>query len=476
MIGHHHLEEGPIIFSRPLPFVDSFVEAIDACLREHSPSSRGLSTIQRGWLKFCLMGVMVTNSVCWARFQRAGLGDYESPALSWVFRKSKIPWDLLFYASICVVVRLHGILGGVLVLDDSEKKRSKSTKRIPRVHKVKDKSSGGYFQGQGLVFLILVTDTITVPVGFEFYQPDPAISSWKKKDKALRKLGTPKAQRPPEPARNPDYPTKWELALRLLKRFRDSHTTVSVQAVLADALYGNGKFMDTASAVFGSVQVISQLRNVQMVRLQGRTLSVKEYFARSKGVSRTLRVRGGKNVSIIFNSARLFVSAHGTKRFVVAIKYDDELEYRYLVASDMSWRTEDILRAYTCRWLIEVFLQDWKGHEGFGALTKQPDEEGSSQSLILSLLVDHCLLLQPDQLAQLKRKQPAFTVGSLINRVKVDGLMTVFQELFASDDPQKEIEKLAEILTKQFTLMPSKKHMVAEILGDWSHPHLSCTE
>jgi hypothetical protein len=43
----------------------------------------------------------------------------------------------------------------------------------------------------------------------------------------------------------------------------------------------------------------------------------------------------------------------------------------------------------------------------------QPGAEGSSRSLILSLLVDQCLFLHPDQLAQLKHRQPAFTVGSL---------------------------------------------------------------
>ena len=70
----------------------------------------------------------------------------------------------------------------------------------------------------------------------------------------------------------------------------------------------------------------------------------------------------------------------------------------------------------------QVFVQDWKTYEGWGALTKQPGEEGSSRSLILSLLVDHCLLLHPAQLVQLNHRQPAYTVGSLIHRIKVDSL------------------------------------------------------
>ena len=67
-----------------------------------------------------------------------------------------------------------------------------------------------------------------------------------------------------------------------------------------------------------------------------------------------------------------------------------------------------------------MFFQDWKAHEGWGALTQQRGAEGSSRSLILSLLVDHCLLLHPDQLAQLEQQQPAYTVSSLISRIKVD--------------------------------------------------------
>ena len=63
-------------------------------------------------------------------------------------------------------------------------------------------------------------------------------------------------------------------------------------------------------------------------------------------------------------SARLYVCAHHTKRFVIALKYEGEEEYRYLVARDLTWRTLDIVQAHTLRWLVEVFIQDWKAHEG----------------------------------------------------------------------------------------------------------------
>ena len=56
----------------------------------------------------------------------------------------------------------YGITSGVLVLDESDRARSKNTKRIHKAHKQKHKASGGYVNGQTVVLLLLVTDSITV--------------------------------------------------------------------------------------------------------------------------------------------------------------------------------------------------------------------------------------------------------------------------------------------------------------------------
>ena len=53
-------------------------------------------------------------------------------------------------------------------------------------------------------------------------------------------------------------------------------------------------------------------------------------------------------------SARLYVCSHQTKRFIVAIKYAEEETYRYLIASDLSWRTLDIVQGHSLRWLVEI--------------------------------------------------------------------------------------------------------------------------
>jgi len=454
-----------VLISQPLPFVKAFVEAIDEAIRAHHPLSPGLTTIQRSWLGLCLMGILVTNSVCWARFERASLGRYSLAALSWMFRQAKLPWALVLQKSVQVVLSQHGITGGSLVVDDADRERSKSTHRLAYVHKLKDKTSGGFLMGQTLVFLLLVTERITVPVGFAFYVPDPVLSAWHKQDKVLRKQGVPKRQRPAKPPRNEAYPTKQALALRLLAQFRHNHPLITLKAVLADALYGTAYFVDAASAICGGVQVISQLRRNQTVRFRNRTLSVQQYFERYPGVPQTLRIRGGREVRALVGSARLYVGAHGKKRFVIALKYAGEEDYRYLLASDLTWRTQDIVQAFTLRWLVEVFVQDWKTYEGWGALTKQPGEEGSSRSLILSLLVDHCLLLHPAQLAQLNHRQPAYTVGSLIHRIKVDSLLTVIRELLDAKDPEHHFQRLADTLAQHFSLAHSEKHLVGRDLG-----------
>ena len=164
-------------------------------------------------------------------------------------------------------------------------------------------------------------------------------------------------------------------------------------------------------------------------------------------------------------SARVHVDAHGKKRFVIAIRYEGEQEYRYLVASDMSWRTLDIAQAQTLRWLVEVFIEDWKGYEGFGQLTKQTDEEGSRRSLSLSLLCDHCLLLHPAQLARIQDKLPACTVGSLRDSVQVESLIEFIAGVILSDNPEEQMALLTSQVQEVFRLNDSSKHMVGRELG-----------
>jgi hypothetical protein len=453
-----------MVLGTPAPFVSAFVDAIDEAIRAHSPHY-GLSTMQRAWLAFCVTAVLVTNSICWARFERASLGRYSLAALSWMFRHSKLPWDELLVASVRVILRHYGLHSGSLVIDDTDNKRSKSAYTLAYLYKLHDKESGGYVWGQSLVFLVLVTPTISLPVGFAFYQPAPELSAWDKKDKALKKQGVPKKPRPSQPPANPLYPTKQALALSLLAQFKTQHPACKVHCITADALYGTAPFVDGASAMFGGVQGISHIRSNQKVRLHTREQNVYAYFATHPGTPHPIRIRGGEEMVAIVGSARLYVCAHKTKRFVVALKYEGEETSRSLIASDLTWRTLDIVQGQTLRWLVEVFIQDWKSYEGWSQLTKQPGVEGARKSVILSLLVDHALFVHPDQHAQLTHNLPAYTVGSLRAHVQVECLVAVVKHLVSSEAPQEQLHRFTHALHQGFAFGRSKKHMIQRQLG-----------
>ena len=454
-----------MLIAEPLPFIKDYVGELNAAIKAHCPE-KNLSRIQQYWLSFCIMAIIVTNSVCWARFQKASIGQYSIGALAWMFSKSKIPWDLLLQMSVNAVLRRYGITEGSIGIDDTDKRRSKSTKRLFQVHKIKDKPSGGYIMGQSIVFLVLITPKITIPVGFSFHMPDPVLSAWYKNDKKLKKQSVPKKLRPAKPDRDPNYPTMPQIALKLLEQFKRAHRQIRIRCVFADALYGTEEFLDQASKLFGGIQVISQIRSNQLIRFRNKNMPVEKYFASFPGIQQTIRVRGGKEIKAVIGSARLHVQAHRKKRFVIALKYEGEDEYRYIIASDLSWRTLDIVEAYTLRWLVEVFFQDWKGNEGWGKLTKQIGEEGSNRSLILSLLVDHSLFFHPVQLARIENKLPAYTVGSLTAKVKVEGMLATFEQIVLSDAPVERFKEFAKSVEDNvIVLNPSTKHMVNRNIG-----------
>jgi len=214
-----------VIGKNIVPFITEFVTGLDNAVSQHD-SSKKLSTIQKYWLAFCLMGILATKSVCWAKFERASFGQYNTAALSWVFYHATIPWEILLRHSVELILNHYDMTKGSLIIDDSDNKRSKNTKNIWHVHKLKDKASGGYVMGQGLVFMVLVTPVITIPVGIEFYMPDPDYTAWKKTDDKLKKNGIPAKQRPQKPEKNNKFPTKIEIAISLVRQFHEYFPTI----------------------------------------------------------------------------------------------------------------------------------------------------------------------------------------------------------------------------------------------------------
>jgi hypothetical protein len=452
------------MFADALPFATQYVSELRDELHQRY-SGQSLSRLQQNWLSFCITGILLTGTLCWAAFERMGLGSYRIAALSWMFRNSTVPWSKLLEVSTALILRVLKLTHGILVLDDTDNQRAKTAKHIHGTHKIFDKKTGGYFNGQCLMVALLVTEKITLPVGFAFYRPDPVYRAWEKENKRLIKAKIKPTERPKAPQPNPDYPSKNEIALTLIDKFHCNHPEVTVKAVLADAAFGTQTFMESACEKAGCKQTISQLCENQLVMYKNKWISLKKYFFLHAGVSQTICIRGGKTNKMMVGSARLFVKAHNTKRFVIAVKNEDEAEYRYLVATDLTWRTQDILRCYTLRWLVEVFFEDWKLYEGWTGMAKQPDEEGSFRGVILSLLLDHALLIHPEQRACLENRTPACTVGSLKRAAQAEAMILLVRKIVMDTNPLPMLEQLAEKIKKLFPLTPSKKHMSGRDLG-----------
>ncbi len=456
------------IFAVPLPEVTAYVEALNEGLFA-LPGAKGLSERQKGWLTFCVTAIIVTHTLCWERFERASAGEYKAKALSFILHWTAIPWSKLLTASTLYILKLHNIKQGYLTIDDDDRPRSKSTTKIYGVHKVKDKKTGGFVMAQNLVKLVLVTPTITVPVGIEFYRPDPLLTEWSQLDKKLKAEKAPKDKRPKKPARRKEYPTKQAIAAKLLRRFRYMAGFLDIHAILADAAYMSKFFRAECSRVYPGVQVISQLKLSQICwDSSGKHRSLKEYFAAKPLQEVVVERRGSDKVSIQYTSARLCIKRYGQHpMLIVPMKYDEEKEaLRYIVATNPTWCSLAVVKAYAFRWLVEVVIEDWKLYEGWGMYAYQQGEDGARRGLCLSLLVDHFLLQHPVQLHLARAGQPLKTVGTLMRKLQVNCLLALIAGILDCDDPQAALQQLANQLDEVVQLRSSDKHMSGRSLED----------
>ncbi|MBS4170482.1 MULTISPECIES: hypothetical protein [unclassified Neochlamydia] len=47
--------------------------------------------------------------------------------------------------------------------------------------------------------------------------------------------------------------------------------------------------------------------------------------------------------------ARLYVPSHHRKRWAIVLIYEEENEYRYLMAANLSWKMKDVVQGYILR-------------------------------------------------------------------------------------------------------------------------------
>lgn len=446
------------MFLEALPFISEYFKSLALILKQES-KEQALSKAQMSWLAICMMGILFTNTISWQGFSRVSIGKYTKAGFSKMCLHGKIAWNRLLICSAKMILKKFKISQGVLLIDDKNHERSKRTEKIHGVHKQKNKKTGGYSSGQNIILLYLVTPYFCLPISFLFYIPDPEISNWAREKILHKRLGkTEKFRSCPE--RSPNYPKKYELAIQLLEDFIKEFPDFTVHSILADALYGHRPFFCSVKTLFPKSQLISQLRSNQNVLFRNRKMTVSEYFKTHNGWQHKIIVRAGKEINVIAGGARLFVKAHNKKLFIVALKYEGEDTYRYLIAEDLSWNMKDVMQEYTLRWLIEVFFEDWSGYCGFCSLAKQRGYDGSARPLILSLLFDHCFLLHPTQKSFIENGKPLATLGSLINHAQYEALNLFISGIIHHENPQEYWVSIEKKIRALFcVLRPSSKHM-----------------
>ncbi len=59
-----------MLIKKPLMFIENYINSLDLAIQTYCPESK-LTRLQKYWIAFCITAILVTNSVCWAQFQRA---------------------------------------------------------------------------------------------------------------------------------------------------------------------------------------------------------------------------------------------------------------------------------------------------------------------------------------------------------------------------------------------------------------------
>ncbi len=138
------------------------------------------------------------------------------------------------------------------------------------------------------------------------------------------------------------------MALKLLSSFKILFPSIGIKSVAVDMFYGTKDFIDEAEKITGQKQIISQIKKTQLINVNSRNVAIGEFFKHYQGKTEQVNLRG-TNKTITSRSGKFKVKSHGKKYYIIALKYEDEEAYRYLIANDMSWRDVDIIKAYALR-------------------------------------------------------------------------------------------------------------------------------
>jgi hypothetical protein len=234
-----------------------------------------------------------------------------------------------------------------------------------------------------------------------------------------------------------------------------------VKSITFDAAYGSRELSLGTKKIFGKkIQIISQIRKNQLVCNKNNIWKkAEEYFKNLVPVKTKVNIRG-QIQEVYMLSARLKVKAHDKEmRHIVALKYKEEDEFRYLCASNLTWDAHSIVQNYSLRWLTEVVNYDWKQYDGWGKYAFQRGEHGAHRGVILSQLVDDLLLTHPAQLSQFSKSQALYTAGSIVQKIKQDTFFDTILNIASSPNPKERLTELINHCDCLFEFKESSKHL-----------------
>lgn len=438
-----------------------------------------LSNLYANKLIFLIIGSILGIGICWASISRFFPKNLTKSIISNFIHHSRVPWASIHKAALLNVFKTFKIKDINLAVDDTDFPKCKVVKKIFGVFKTIDKSTGGFINAQNVVILSVITKSLTVPIFFKFYRPDPRVSEY---NRLLKKAKTNKLDKSEYPRivtrNNKKYPTRHEIFITLIERTISTLNKfekilgypIRVKTITADNGYVSKKVICRITKLLPNTQFVARMKKSQNIRepKTGKELNVEKYFntQKSRAFKETLKLRS-KMVEVEYMSARLFVESFRRKVHVIAMRYSDEKEFRFIFSTDNTYRSIDIIRLFALRWPIEVVFQDLKLFIGHGQTACQQGADGAAKVMFLSLLIDMFILTHSKQIAQLNAHQPLYTVGTMRSYIQIESLRSSIEEaILNKPDPKVALKSLFDGIISFMDFNLSKKHILDEDFPD----------
>ena len=272
------------------------------------------------------------------------------------------------------------------------------------------------------------------------------------------------------PARRKSFPTLIEIALKLLGRAQKllkkaeklTGKNIKVVAIVFDAASISKKLYKQAKHLFPGTQIISQIESNQLVAdKSGEFKTVADYFQKDKFQKQKIAIRDQEE-QVYYAAARVTVKAMGAKLLVVALRYEGQNSPRYLVVSELSLRAQDVITAYSSRWIVEVLFEDLKQFCGLNRRACLQRKSGSCGTVVMSMIADIYAHSCPEQLKRLSSVVPVLTTGSIARIVRTNAVIGTLEQIVSSKAPERDSERICSSLRQIQDLRTSQSSLSNE--------------